>query len=159
MAKGTFPQGNSGQLLDLVAIIAPFPRFCQRIGLLHSEQFATAGELLLAVAVAHEAVITDALKSLGQDMDQETSDELPGVERHYLLSVLVAIVLPPEAYLAILDIDDPVVGDCHPVCVASDIFENLLSAREGWLGIDHPVDAAGRIQIAPKSDGIAQPFQ
>jgi hypothetical protein len=114
---------------------------------------------LLAVAVAHETVITDALKSLGQDMDEETPDELPGIERHHLLLALVAIVLPPEAYLAILDIDDPVVGDCHSVCVASDIFQNLLSACEGRLGIDHPVDLAGRIQIAPECDGIVQPFQ
>jgi hypothetical protein len=30
-------------------------------------------------------------------MDEETPDELPGVERHHLLPVLVAIVLPPEA--------------------------------------------------------------
>jgi hypothetical protein len=71
-AKGTLPQGNSGQLLDLIAIIASFLRFCWRIGLLHPEQFAAAGELLLAVAVAHETVITDALKSIGQDMDEET---------------------------------------------------------------------------------------
>jgi len=92
-------------------------------------------------------------------MDEETPDELPGVERHYLLPVRVAIVLPPEAYLAILDIDDAVVGDCHPVCVASDIFQNPFSASEGWLGINHPVDLAGRIQIAPECDGIVQPFQ
>src|SRR5260370_16987120 len=107
MARGTFPKGNAAQLLSLVAIIGPFFRFRRGIGLLHSEQFAAVGELLLAVAVAQETVVADTLKSLGQDMDEKTPDELPGVERHPLLSSALPLLLPSQPNPAILTMPYP----------------------------------------------------
>ena len=38
------------------------------------------------VGIGEEAVVTDAMKSVGQDMDQEAADELVGVERHKLIA-------------------------------------------------------------------------
>ena len=42
------------------------------------EQAAAEGELLLAVAAGEEAEVADAVEVLGQDMEQEASDELLG---------------------------------------------------------------------------------
>src|SRR5436305_14099733 len=50
------------------------------------------------VGIGEEAVVTDAMKSVGQDMDQEAADELVGVERHKLIAsvALGPVILPFE---------------------------------------------------------------
>ena len=48
----------------------------------HVELPARSCEVLGAPAVGEEAAVTDAVKSVGQHMDQEAADELVGVERH-----------------------------------------------------------------------------
>ena len=64
---GAVCQGTTGEFLVLLAII--------RGGVVvgwrwrrHGEKLATASELLLAVAVGQEAIVSDALKALGQDV-------------------------------------------------------------------------------------------
>jgi hypothetical protein len=69
----------------------------------------TLRQLLLAVAVGQEAVVADALKAFGQNVQQEAADELGGGERHGLLPVAVAIVFPAKADLALVDVDKAVV--------------------------------------------------
>src|SRR5207253_9131762 len=51
------------------------------------------------VGIGEEAVVTDAMKSVGQDMDQEAADELVGVERHKLIAsvALGPVILPFES--------------------------------------------------------------
>ena len=44
------------------------------------EELAAAGQLGLAGAVAEQSVVADALEAVGQDMQQEASDELVRVE-------------------------------------------------------------------------------
>ena len=61
---------------------------------------------------------------------------------HRLLLVAATIVLPAEANLAILDVEDAIVGYGDAVCIAADIVQNLLRSGEGALGIDHPFGLA-----------------
>jgi hypothetical protein len=42
------------------------------------------------------------------------------------------------------------------VCIASDIFQNLLSAREGGLGIDDPCDRKSSGE--ENEHGVLKPF-
>src|SRR5438132_8097686 len=67
-----------------------------------------------------EAVVTDAMKSVGQDMDQEAADELVGVERHKLIAsvALGPVILPFERDALAVEGDEPAIGNSSTVCVA-----------------------------------------
>ena len=52
----------------------------------YAEELAGQCDIVGPVAVGEEAVVTDAVKPVGQDMDQEAADELVGVERHQLVA-------------------------------------------------------------------------
>jgi hypothetical protein len=45
------------------------------------EQLTRSGDVLGAAAVGEETIVTDAVETVGQDVDQEAADELVGVER------------------------------------------------------------------------------
>ena len=81
-------------------------------------------QLLPSVAIAKEAIIADALEPAGEDVKQETTDELLGGEGHHLLVVVVAIVLPTEADPAILHLGQAMIGDGDTVGVASEVGQH-----------------------------------
>ena len=64
--------------------------------------------------------------------------ELVGGDGHDLLPIVVAIVPPREAHLAILDVEQAIVGNGDAVRIAADVFEDLLRSGEWRLGVDHP---------------------
>src|SRR5215471_4968955 len=102
MAGGTFDQRRASDFLVLVTIVSGFFGHWR---LRHSEQLPATGEFLFSVAIAEEAVIANALEALGQDVEQEATDELVGSEGHRLLSVAVAIVPPAETDHAVFNAD------------------------------------------------------
>jgi hypothetical protein len=91
---------------------------------------ANQGEFGDPMAVGKEAVVTDAVKSVGQAVEQEAANELMGVERHHLGFVLLAAIAPLEADPGPVHGDEPAVGDCHAVGVAAEIGEHLLGRAE-----------------------------
>ena len=50
------------------------------------EQLTGTRDVVGASGVGEEAVVTDAVKAVGQDVDQEAADELVGCERHQLVA-------------------------------------------------------------------------
>jgi hypothetical protein len=111
-------------------------------------------QLLIAVSIAQKAVVADAVESTGENVEQESPDELPGRDGHNFLLVIVSIVPPPEADLAAFDIHDPMVGNSDTVRVAPDVIHHLLGSREGRLGVDDPFDIADTIEVAAEDPGI-----
>ena len=88
-------------------------------------------------------------------MLQEAAQKLHGADRHD--ADLISPVVPPvEAHLAILEGDEPRVGDGDAVRVAGEIFQNLLRSAEGRLGINHPF---GFFQLFGKALKCAGLFQ
>ncbi len=83
---------------------------------------------------------------------QEPAHELAGVEAHHvlLLATLLAIILPSERNVAVVDRDEAAVADRDPMRVAGKIGEHLLGAGERPLGIDHPLGSAQRCQSGPE---------
>jgi len=139
----------------LVTVILP-GRLIPHFGLRHGQKLATPRQLVLAVAMGEEAVVADALKAFGQNVQQEAADELVGSERHRFLSVAVAIVFPAEADPAFLDGKKAVVGESDAMGVSRDISQNLFGAGEGGLGIDAPCDR----RSPGKEDGCnLKPFE
>ena len=129
------------------------------LGSRHAEKFAATRELLCAMAIAEEPVIADAMKALGQDVQQEAADELIGGEGHDFLPIVVAIVLPSEADPAVLDVAQAVVGNGDAVRIASDVFEDLLGSGKGRLGKDDPRGSPQRSKVAPEGGRLPQGLQ
>src|ERR1035441_6404041 len=73
------------------------------------QQLTRGGDVGLAASVGEQAVVTDAMKARGQDMQQEAADELLARQRHGLVarSPVFAVVLPAEGDAAIIMCDEP----------------------------------------------------
>jgi hypothetical protein len=92
-----------------------------------------------ATAIGKKTVVPDPLKSAGQNMQQETANELIVVQAHHLLSRFVTVILPVKADLVIDAIDQTMIGNSHPM-VAPQILKHLLRTTKRWFGIYRPVD-------------------
>jgi hypothetical protein len=149
----TFSQGPASQRLEAITVVGGWLR---TNGRRHSEQFPAALKLAGAVTVAEEAIISDAVKSVRQHMDQEAADKLLAVEGHRLLAVAVPVILPPKRNLAVVHRQQPVVGDGDSVGVAADIVENLRRSGEGPLREDHPFGFPKWCQVAPERRGFLE---
>ena len=76
-------------------------------------------------------------------MEQEPTDEFVSGKRHRLLTVAIAIIFPAKADLAVVDIEQAIVGDGDAVGISADVIEDLLRPGERALGIDHPFASSG----------------
>jgi hypothetical protein len=79
----------------------------------HCEQVAEACNILGASWAGQQAVVTDAVKALRQDVHQEAADELVGIERHHAVSLgtIEAVILPLEGDTVAIERDQAAVGD------------------------------------------------
>src|SRR5215471_7946823 len=106
----------------------------------YGEEAAGQCNVVGPVGVGEEAVVTDAMKSVGQDMDQEAADKLVGVERHKLIASvgLGPVILPFEGHALAVEGDEPAIGNSNPVRVAGKVGEDSIGSAKRSLGIDHP---------------------
>ena len=81
------------------------------LGLRCGEQLACSRDVVGAGSVGEQAVVTDAVESAGQHMDEEPADELVGRERHDLVSIaaLDPVVLPFEGDAVVVERDQSAV--------------------------------------------------
>ena len=107
-----------------------------------AEQPASQRNVVGPVAIGEETVVTDAVKSVGQDVDQKAADELVGVERHQLVAGigLGPVILPFERHALAIKGDEPAVRNSNPVGVAGQVGKDSVGSAKRPLGIDHPFD-------------------
>jgi len=76
--------------------------------------------------------MADAVKAARQHMDQKTTDELVGCERHQLVSIAAfdAVVLPFESDALLVECDQAAVGDGDAVGIAREIGQHCLGPAE-----------------------------
>ena len=88
--------------------------------------------------------VADAVEALGQDVEEETADELVRRETHELLAgaTIGAVVLPAEGDGLGVGGDEPAVRDGDAVGIAAEIGEDRFRPAEGSLGVDHPFGLA-----------------
>src|SRR5260370_7774833 len=79
----------------------------------------------LAVTVAEEAIVPDAVKPVRQHMNEEAADELPTIQRHRLLAVAIPVILPAEPDLAVVHRPQPVIGHAAPLRLAAATVHTL----------------------------------
>jgi hypothetical protein len=143
-----------------VALSIAFGVSVRQLGIDHDvmgiEQLAKEGEIVAALAVGEEAVVANPVEAIRQGMQQETADELVGIERHQFGLAVLAIVFPGEADLAIKERDQPAVGDGDAMGVAAEITQHLFGATERRLGIDDPFDVPELVEPGGKGRGLGE---
>jgi len=98
---------------------------------------------VLAPAFGEETVVTDAMETGREHVDQKATDELVVSERHHLdaCGSVDAVVLPPEGDAAV-DGEEAAVGDGDAVGVTRHVAQHLLGSAERLLGVDDPIGVA-----------------
>lgn len=76
------------------------PRFGLSIVVLfcfaYVEEFTAQGYVVFTVSAAQQAVMPDLYEPVGQYVKQKPSDELRGVNCHYLFLIAIGVIAPPE---------------------------------------------------------------
>jgi len=87
---------------------------CFFLGLLdddwwNAQELTKASDVGGTVAVGKQPIVTDAVETLGEDMQKEAANELVGVECHCLPAIggIEAIVLPAEGDATVVGGDEP----------------------------------------------------
>ena len=135
----TTPDGESREFLVQVLPIKRLFRFqCWGI-----EKLAALGDFGSSFAIGQYPETPDADKSSGQDMEQKAANELIGFQSHDAgigaRSVFAtSVVLPEETNVTVLQLEEPTVGDGHPVGVSTKIVYDLLGPTKRALGLNPP---------------------
>jgi len=152
MANRTFPQRAARESLVSITIILLYRGLGRAfLSRSHAQKLTAMLQLLLAVSIAEEPVVANTVEPTGQNVEQKSPDELVRREGHGFLLIVVAVVSPFKFYLAIFDVDDPMVRNGHPVGVAADIVHHLLRPGERWLGVDDPFHVSRQIEMTVES--------
>jgi hypothetical protein len=112
-------------------------------------------ELLCPIAIGEEAEIANTLEPVGKYVKQEPTDEFVSAKRHRLDVVAIAIILPAKLNLAVIDIEQAIVGDGDAMRVSCDILEDFFRPGKGSLGVDHPILFPGGSDVT--QEGVAYP--
>src|SRR5450759_5662026 len=92
------------------------------------------------MAVGEQAIVTNAMESIRQDVEQEAADELANRQPHDLASsnAILTIILPAKTDMLVREIEQPAVGDGYTVRIARKISQDLARACERTLGENDP---------------------
>ena len=88
--------------------------------------------------------MADTVQAFGQDVDEEASDKLAGVERHGFVtfSPVALVVLETEGDAALIVCDESRVGDGDAVCIAGKVLEHGVGSGKRRLGVEIPLEFA-----------------
>jgi hypothetical protein len=90
------------------------------------------------VAVSEEAVVTDALEATGQDVEDESAEEICGLKMEDSSFAAVRVIPPPQSDDAVVHAEQAIVGQGDAVGVAGEVVQDLPGPAKGLLGIDDP---------------------
>src|SRR5215470_11858409 len=112
----------------------------------NAQELAKASDVGGAVAVGKQPIVTDAVETLGEDVQKEAANELMGVECHCLpaIGAIEAIVLPTEGDTTVVGREQPPVGDGDAMRVSGQVAEHGFRPSEWLLGVDDPLDLLER---------------
>ncbi len=106
------------------------PDFGGRVGERRRQQVADLRDVGLSGGAAQQAIVPDAVESVGKDVDQETADEPVSGQPHDLLAIatLVAIALPLEDDGVCVGTDQAVVRYGDAVGVSAQVGQHRLGS-------------------------------
>src|SRR3974377_1286074 len=122
------------------------------------EQLADTRDVVGAGWGGRQAIVTDSVEALCQQMHQEAADELVGIERHHPVSLptFEAVILPFEGDALVIERDQAVVGDGDAMGIAGEIAQDFRGSREWTFAVDHPVTVTQRRQIGREGSCISE---
>ena len=127
--------GHGCELVD--GSLGPPSSFGMVLRFWHGEQFARSRDVVGAGRFGEQAVVTNAMEALGQDVDEEATYELACCERHALVphSAVGAIVFVFERDAVLVERNQSAIGDGNTVGVARQISKDRLRSAERALCI------------------------
>jgi hypothetical protein len=94
--------------------------------------------------------MADPLESTRQDVKEKAAQEFHRIQCQGALPMAPLVILPAEGHCAIRAGEEPSIADCHPMCIAGEVLENLLRAGQRRFGVDDPLRLPqGRDKLAP----------
>ena len=150
----TLAQRTARKIFVAVAIVVLDRRRGVLVRDRHAEKAATLVQFLFAITVRQEAEIANALKSVRQNVEQETPDEFIGGQGQRLDLIVMTIILPPKTDLIVVDIEQAVVGDGDAVGIAAHVIQNLLRSSKRRFGVYHPISVPDEPDIAEIDAGL-----
>jgi hypothetical protein len=101
------------------------------------DELTSAGDLLGAgeAAIGEQAIVPDAVETLGQHMHEEPANELAGLERHGLVSIgtVDPVIFVFEGHTRRIGGDQAAVGNSDTVGVAGQVGQDLVGTGERTL--------------------------
>jgi hypothetical protein len=89
--------------------------------------------------VGEEAEVADADEAARQQVEQEAAEELIEAQSQQSLLVGMCRVTPAEGDVALLESNEPAVGDGDAMRVPTEVAQRVFRSTEWGLGIDDPV--------------------
>ena len=89
-------------------------------------------------------------------MQKKATDELVGWKRHGLLASPVSVVSPSESDLALIETEQPIVGDGDTVSVTSQVIQDSFGTTERRLSIDGPLQIPTAFEEPFETVGVVQ---
>src|SRR5437763_3769800 len=121
---------------------------CLYFGRWHGEQLACLRDVVATGAIGEQSVVTNAMETAGQHVDEEAADEFVRRQRHSLVAArpIDPIVFVFEGDACLIGRNQSPVGDGDAVCIARQIAQHLLGSAEWALAVDHPFSVTQRYQ-------------
>jgi len=120
---------------------------------------AAAFEVLVLVAVAEKAEVSDTDEAVGEHVQEESADELRGMD---LLGAPLAaslVVLVAEDDVVVFHAQQALIGDRDAMGVTCEVLDDGLRSAKRFLGEDDPVLGAESIEEGLKADRVAEIFE
>ena len=92
-------------------------------------------------------------------MQKKATDELVGWKRHGLLASPVSVVSPSESDLALIETEQPIVGDGDTVSVTSQVIQGSFGTTEGRLSIDDPLQVPAAFEELFETVGVVEALE
>ena len=101
----------------------------------HGEQASAELKFLGAMAVRQEAVVTNTMKAVRQDVEEEAAHKLGSLDAHDfpLVPATLPILLPAEADVGLIEIEQAIIGDRDAMSAARQISQQLLGTGDVFL--------------------------
>ena len=91
-----------------------------------------------AMTISQKSIITDAPKTIGEDVQKKTSNKFMSLQGHNFDGIIVPIIFPMKRDLALSKGQQTVIGNGDAVSITTEIIENLFWFTERRFSINHP---------------------
>jgi len=103
------------------------------------QQRAALGEFLLSHTVGQEAEVPHSVEPVWGHVEHQPPQALDGIKGQGAQAVAVRIVFVAAGDLAVLQGDEPVVGDGDAMRRTGQVFEDVPRVLHGLFGEDNPL--------------------